>query len=450
MMPSMTMLLWLGLSTIPTILGLCVHPEATVFGTSLRAALTTLGIWSTAGVVVFSIVDVVRSPSMSRILAEREIGDVMSVGARNAVRIKLRNQNSQSVVVAVHDEPPMPGDISDLPFHIELPPNRGRYFVYHFTPHRRGKNRFGRLFLQARSRYGFWTLCSERRDSQPKEIRIYPDIQSVHAIELLARRNRLAEAGVKMSRLRGRGNDFDRLREYQREDEFRSIDWKATSRCQGLITREYVIERNQNVLFLLDSGRSMCNEIGGISHFDRALNSILMLSYVALRQGDTVGLMCCSNQVDRWVPPIRGRSAIQTLIRHTYDIEPSYHATDYNLLVEQLRQRYRKRSLVILVTHALDEVHLTSISRVMRELKSPHLVLGAFLRNVELFERLNQIPETDLQAFQVAAAADMLGTQTLQIASLQASGLMVLDVLPDELTGNLVSRYLDIKARHLL
>lgn len=438
MMPRMTMLMWLAASMLPTVLGFWVP------------AFTYLGVWGTVAVIIVAIVDVVISPTMAKIAVEREVGDVMSVGARNAVRIKLFNSNEHDVLAAVHDEPPMPGDISDLPFHIELPAGRGRYFVYHITPHRRGRNRFGRIFLQVQSRLSFWTLCSERMEPEPREIRIYPDIQSVHAIELLARRNRLAEAGVKMSRLRGRGNDFDRLREYQREDEYRSIDWKATSRCGQLITREYVIERNQNILFLIDSGRSMCNEVGGISHFDRALNSILMLSYVALRQGDTVGVMCCSNKVDRWVPPVRGKSAIQGLIRHTYDIEPSYHATDYKLMVEQLRQRYRKRSLVVLVTHALDEVHLTAISRVMRELKTPHLVVGAFMRNVELHDRLNELPATDLQAFQVAAAADMIGTQALQIANLHASGLYVMDVLPEELTANLVSQYLDIKARHLL
>jgi uncharacterized protein (DUF58 family) len=291
-------------------------------------------------------------------------------------------------------------------------------------------------------------LQSERETDQP--VRVYPDIQAIHRVELLARKNRLAEAGVKMSRLRGRGSEFDRLREYRRGDEFRSIDWKATARHQELISREYVVERNQNVLFLLDCGRSMCNETDGITHFDRALNAVILLSYVALRQGDTVGIMACSNRVERWVPPVRGIRSVQSLIRQTYELEPTYEATDYGLMTEQLRVRYRKRSLIVLVTHALDEVHLANIGRHMRELRSPHLVLGAFLNNVPLSERLNEIPEGDLDAFQIAAAAEMTAAQALQVSHLEKSGLLVTNCSPENLSAELISQYLEIKARHLL
>tara|TARA_R110002049_G_scaffold100571_1_gene244784 strand:- start:146 stop:1048 length:903 start_codon:yes stop_codon:yes gene_type:complete len=299
-----------------------------------------------------------------------------------------------------------------------------------------------------KSRFGLWTIYDERDIRQ--EIKIYPDIQSVRGVELLARRNRLAEAGIKLSRLRGRGTDFDRLREYRRGDEFRSIDWKATSRHQELISREYVVEKNQNIIFLLDCGRSMCNADEGVTHFDRALNAAILLSYVALRQGDTVSLMACSNKVECWVPPIRGASSIQKLIRQVYDLTPIYEASDYQLMSEQLQLRYRKRSLVVVLTHALDEVHLEYLGNALRMMRWPHLVLSAFLRNVPLENRMNSIPETDREAFQIAAAAEIVSSQATQIAALQKSGLLVLDTLPENLSVNLISRYLDIKARQLL
>lgn len=435
----MPRLYWLGLfalAGIPLVIG--------VFNPAIRQ----VGVLLTSLVFAAGLLDLLLSPSLSKVDVRREAGEVMSVGARNPVKIWLKNNNRMPIVVEIHDVPPMPCAYFDLPFRAELPPGRERAFVYHVQPHHRGKNKFGKVYLQCRSAFGFWTLCDDRPIPQP--VRIYPDIQAVHGIELLARKNRVAEVGVKLSRLKGRGTEFDRLREYRREDEYRSIDWKATARHEELISREYVVERNQNILFLLDCGRSMCNALDGITHFDRALNAAIMLSYVALRQGDTVGILACSNRTERWVAPVRGASAIQTLIRQTYDLEPTYDASDYSFMVEELRRRYRKRSLVVLMTHALDEVHLGSISRHMRELKSPHLVLGAFLRNVPLYERLDTIPETDLEAFQVAAAAELIATQTVQIAELQKVGLLVLDTLPEQLSANLISQYLEIKARHLL
>lgn len=436
MTPRMSLMGLVAMAAVPLIAGI------------FNPVVAEAGGWLMVLIALVAAVDAFISARPANIEVEREAGDVMSVGAKNAVRINLRNRNRTPIVVEVHDEPPGPCTIHELPQSATIGVDARHTFTYHVEPHHRGRNRFGKLFLRSNSRLRLWTFTDLREADQP--VHVYPDIQAVHRVELLARQNRLAEAGVKMSRLRGRGNEFERLREYRREDEYRSIDWKATARHQELISREYVVERNQNLLFLLDAGRSMCNETEGVTHFDRALNAAILLSYVALRQGDTVGIMVCSNRVERWVPPVRGTGAVQSLIRQTYELQPTYEASDYGLMVEQLRMRYRKRSLVVLVTHALDEVHLANIGRHMAEMRSPHLVLGAFLRNVPLHERLDEIPSTDLEAFQIAAAADMMAAQSKQVARLEKSGLLVTDSLPENLSAELISQYLDIKARHLL
>jgi uncharacterized protein (DUF58 family) len=411
-------------------------------------SFTVIGVFGAVGIFMFALFDLLLSPSPGRIDVRREVGEVLSVGAKNPVRILLRNRNRTDVKLKVHDEPPAPCDFEDLPFELTLKPGKIHAHLYLVEPHHRGKNHFGTVFLQLTSRFRFWVLTQNYDLEQ--EVKIYPDIQAVRGVELLARMNRLADAGVRLSRLKGRGSEFDRLREYRREDEYRSIDWKATARYQDLISREYVVEKNQNLLFVLDSGRSMCNEHEGITHFDRALNAVILLSYIALRQGDTVGVLAGANRIERWVPPVRGQNGIQSLIRQTYDLMPAYEATDYDLLAEQIRSRYRKRSLVVLVTHALDEIHLQAIGRGLRQLKRPHLVLGGFLQNVQLHERMNAIPKTDREAFQIAAAAELIASQSIQIKELELSGLLVLDTTPDEFSSGLISQYLEIKARHLL
>lgn len=436
MMPRMRLLGLVALAGVPIALGVMLPP------------LAPLGVLLTITVVGLAIVDLLLTPSLRKIDVAREVRDVLSVGARNPVTIGLRNRHNSPVELTVHDEPPLPSAWFDLPFTVTLPPKQRQGVIYHVQPFQRGKNRFGKVHLRLKSRLGLWYLIDERDVS--RDVKIYPDIQAVRKVELLARQNRLAEAGVRMSRIRGRGSEFDRLREYRREDEYRQIDWKATSRHQDLISREYVVERNQNVLLLIDCGRSMCNAAGGVSHFDRCLNAAILLAYVALRQGDTVGIMACSNQLERWVRPVRGLGSIESLISQVYDLTPKYEATDYALMVEELRRRYRKRSLVILLTHALDELHLETISDHVRQLRTPHLVLTAFLQNVPLLERLNTIPETDLEAFQVAAAAEVVALQETQLAALRKTGLLVIDAVPEGLSGQVISRYLDIKARHLL
>lgn len=410
--------------------------------------LNGIGVMLVLVVLIVGLVDLVLSPRLGLVDVSREVGDIISVGVNNAVRLRLKNRGPRDLTVELQDEPPEPSDRPDLPLSVVLRPNRERVASYQLEPHRRGRSTFGSVHIRCRSRLGLWQLQETRHLPQP--VSIYPDVQQVHRVELLARMNRLAEAGVRMSRLRGRGNDFDRLREYRREDEYRSIDWKATARCRELVSREYVVEKNQNVLFLLDQGRSMCNEADGISHFDRALNAMIFLSHVALRQGDTVGVLTCSNQVERWVPPVRGVGAVRSIVRQTYDLKPVYEATDYEAMVRNLRTRYRKRSLVVLLTYALDDVHLKTISDHMRMLRRPHLVMGAFLRNVPLQERVESMPTTEREAFRIAAAADLLAAQSKQLAELEQSGLLIVDAVPERLSAELISGYLEVKARHLL
>lgn len=419
-----------------------------LLGSVWLPALGLLGVVLTVGLAVAALLDLLLTPPLSQIEVAREVRDVLSVGARNPVTVWLRNRARRALTVVIHDEPPQPCAMFELPFSVELPPGVKASRTYWIEPFHRGDNAFGPLHLRATSRWGLW-LLSDVRDLL-KAVRIYPDIQAVRQVELLARQNRLAEAGVRLSQLRGRGSEFDRLREYRREDEYRGIDWKATARHQSLISREYVVERNQNLLLVLDSGRSMCNARDGVTHFDRALNAAILLAYVALRQGDTVGVLAGANQIQRWVRPLRGMGAIESLIRQVYDLQATYEATDYELLTEELRRRYRKRSLVIVLTHALDELHFETIAGQLRRLRSPHLVLGAFLENVPLRERAEMVPETDLEAFQVAAATEMIAAQQAQIARLQQSGLLVVNTQPEMLSSRLISRYLDIKARHQL
>lgn len=426
----------LALASVPLIVGVW------------EPAIGQMGVLLTLLIFAVALVDLVVSPRPHLIEVERTVADVLSVDARNLVTIWLRNPTSSRLYLDIHDEPPQPCTLLELPASVDLGPHQATQITYHVKPHHRGRRHFGQVFLRTRSRLHFWELTDQR--DLPREVKIYPNIQAVHSVELMARHNRAAEAGVRLSLLRGRGTEFDRLREYRREDEYRSIDWKATARTKQLISREYVVERNQNIVFLLDCGRSMCNELDGITHFDRALNAAILLSYIALRQGDTVSWLASGHRVHRYVPALRGAPSMQSLIRQTFDLEPTYHTTDYQLMADELRQRHRKRSLVVLLTHAIDEVHLQDVGQTLKQLLFPHLVLGAFLKNVPLHHRMTSFPRTNLEAFQVAAAASLVEAQSRQIAEFERHGLLVIDALPDQLSSQLISRYLDIKARHLL
>jgi uncharacterized protein (DUF58 family) len=235
----------------------------------------------------------------------------------------------------------------------------------------------------------------------------------------MARQNRLSEIGVRMVRMPGQGREFERLREFRYGDEIRQIDWKATARQRQLISREFNVERNQNIVIMVDCGRFMRNETDGISYLDRALNSAIMLSYIALGQGDNVSLLAFSNKIERFIRPVRGKPGIQSILRSTYDIQASHQCSDYSMALEYLTTVQRKRALIVLITFVTDELQLRVIGESLKLRSLPYLPLCVCCRMWACEQMANRIPETDLDAYHTAAAAQILTGQSHEAASLR-------------------------------
>lgn len=420
--------------------------------------LLVAGVWfprlSLAGLVangvlaLVAITDLYRMVRPEQIEILRETSDVLSVGAANPVVLRVLSRAPRPITIEITDEPPVPSRSEGLPFEATLTPQREVEATYHLYPQKRGPNQFRNVYFRYRSPLGLWSQNVKRQ--LVDDVRIYPDIRTVRRFDLLAKRNRLSEMGLKLWRLRGKEGEFERLREYRREDEMRHIDWSATAKHQKLISREYTTERNQNIVILLDCGRSMLNETDGISHLDRGLNAAIILSYIALGQGDNVSLVAFSNRLERYVGPVRGKTAIRSLIQKTYDLEARHEASDYGLACEDLLRRQKKRALVLLITYALDDQHLDAIGRYLRSLISSHLFLCVLLKDLPLVGLAERVPETDVEAYQVAAAAEMLAAQERRLSVLRARGIHAIEVVPNELAAEVINHYLDVKARHLL
>ncbi|MFN9721515.1 MAG: DUF58 domain-containing protein [Planctomycetota bacterium] len=393
-------------------------------------------------------VDLMISPGPSSLEIHREISEVLSVGASNPARLLVQNKAALPLNVTLHDDPGELCEIDRLPQTVRVESGKEVEVSYAVRPRRRGASEMPAVHVRFPTRLGLWYRQQVRSLRTP--IRIYPDIRAVYRYELMARQNRLAEIGVRMVRMPGQGREFERLREFRYGDEIRQIDWKATARQRQLISREFNVERNQNIVIMVDCGRFMRNETDGISYLDRALNSAIMLSYIALGQGDNVSLLAFSSRIERFIRPVRGKPGIQAILRSTYDIQASPNASDYSMALEYLTRVQRKRALVVLITFVTDELQLRVIGDSLKLRSLPYLPLCVLLQDVGLRSMADRIPESDLDAFHSAAAAQILTGQFHEAASLRESGVMLIDTPPDLLTERLINEYLSIKARNLM
>lgn len=416
--------------------------------------------------VAVAIVDLFLLPRSKWIEAERTTQRAASLGVKHRVEIRLRNRSTRTIKLDLRDDLPEEFEADPAEFELMLPPRSRNDLHYQATARRRGRYTLARLYLRTVSRLGlwqrYWTVgCAS-------EVHVYPDMRQLEQYAVLARKNRLNLLGVRRSRRIGQDNEFERLRDYTLDDNFRHIDWRATARRQRLIVRDFQQNQSQRVVFLVDCGRMMTNfapsgarqpkppaatdeHAGeGLTFLDHALNAMLMMSYVALTRGDAVGLLTFSDEIHSYLPPRSGMSQMNRLLHASFDRFPRMVESRYDLPFAYLATHLRKRSLVVLLTNVIDEVNAEALRQHLTHVAGRHLPLGVLLRDRVLFDAVADAEQSDAALYRGAAAAGILSWRHEVLADLHASGSLVLDVFPDELTAPLVNRYLEIKARHLL
>ncbi len=382
-----------------------------------------------------------------RIVVERHAAAIFSVGRPNVVTIGLRNRSGRRISGIVADDPMVHATVSGLPIHFELAPNEESGFRYEVTPTRRGPRELNAITVRYSSPLGL--VSRQERSLIHAAFDVYPDVHAARSLELLRRQGR-QDARLGSLRVRGGDTEFERLRPYQRGDEVRHIDWRASARRDDATVRQYQAESNQNVVFAIDIGRSMRGESGDLTSVDHAMNAALLAADVALRGGDRAGLMAFDDAPRTFLAPSGGRTGAAKLTRAVYALEPGFAATDYRAAMAFLRSQVRARSLFVVFTNLLEPRSARDLASSLRGLLPRHLPLCVLMRDLDV-EALALAPSrSDSDLYVRAAAAEAIAWRDAIITKLRHAGVLVLDAAPGDVTPELVKSYLDIKARRLL
>lgn len=378
----------------------------------------------------------------------RDMPRTCSLGVPLTSELTVENRTSMTLTGAVRDDLPENFQSNPSEHRLRLPPMGRMTARRKLTPGRRGAFTLEYVYVRFASPLKLW-VRHLRLDAY-NQLNVYPDMKQLSDYALLARTNRLSLIGVRRTRRIGQDSDFERLRDYSRDDNYRHIDWRSTARRRKLTVRQFQSDQSQRVIFLLDCGRMMTNQRGGYSLLDHALNSTLMMAYVALSQGDSVGMLCFSDTIHSYIPPRGGKSQMNRLIQAGFDQFPRLVESRYDQAFLYLSSHCKRRSLVVLATNVIDEVNAGAVVDYLGNINGQHLPLGILLRDREMFEAADSPDGGAFNMYRAAAAADILLWRDQVLKDLEHRGVLVVDAFPDELTAPLVNQYLEIKAKHLL
>jgi uncharacterized protein (DUF58 family) len=481
----MQYVVWLLLVLLVALVALawrwCVYPHRPLVLLLLVPAFLSIwivvlpGVWPAVAVVdvciaIAAIADLVTLRDTARLSVERQVGLIASLAQRHKVTLTLINRSPRQWPVWIRDGVLAHLEAEPNEFTVVLPAERRATLEYHLRPLRRGAFELEHVHVRLRSAWGMWNRylrlpCHSR-------INVYPDMKQLGEYALLARTNRLSLMGLRRTRRVGQDNEFERLRDYTVDDNYRHIEWRSTARRNKLTVKDFQANQSQRVVFMIDCGRMMTGTSGGVSLLDHALNAMLMLSYVALARKDQVGLMCFSNEIHTFVPPKGGSGQMNRLLHAAYDRFPQMVESRYDDAFLHLASHVRKRALVVLITNVIDDVNAHQIERHLTTFTGRHLPLAVLLRDHAVYDALDVMDDelqlldklhpadsraasvlesvSDEQLYEAAGAADILTWRRHVLADLEMKGVLLVDAFPERLTGQLVNRYLEVKARHLL
>ena len=315
-----------------------------------------------------------------------------------------------------------------------------------FNPVRRGSDAIERLWARWQGPLGL--AYRQHRFAIDHRVLIAPDIRPVRSDAALLLRD--AQMG-EMARIdRGEGSEFEALTEWRSGMDRRTIDWSHSARHRILLAREYRIERNNQIVFAIDSGRVMCEPVAGLPRVDRAISAALLAAYSALKLGDRVSLFGFDSRPRISSGAVTGVRAFAQVQRLAAQLEYSSVETNYTLALATLSGELTRRALVIVFTEFTDQTGAEMMIRAASSMLSRHLLLFVVLADDELEELAAAEPESVDHVARAVTAAGLLRERRLVVSRLRHLGIHVLEARHDAVGPALVRQYLDFKRRNLL
>lgn len=380
--------------------------------------------------------------------AERSHSNLLSLGDKNKIHIRIRNKSNYKFNLKIIDELPVQLQIRDFAMYMEIDKKESRNLEYEIFPTSRGKYLFGNIHIYIHSRLG---LVSRKISFETEsEIAVYPSIIQMKKYELNAIKSFNKMLGFKKIRQIGHSYEFEQIKNYIPGDDNRSVNWKASSRRGELMVNQYEQERLQQVYSVIDKSRSMKMPFNGLSLLDYAINSSLVISNISLQKYDRAGLLSFSDRIGSVIKADNRKNQLTNILQALYNEKEHNLEANYELFYSGVRNLIKGRSLIFLYTNFESIYALERVLPILRKINKLHLLVVMFFENTELKDISEKESATVMDIYTQTIARKQLIEKTLIQQELLKHGIQAIKSKPEDLSINTINKYLELKARGMI
>lgn len=379
--------------------------------------------------------------------ASRIVGDRMSNGDDNEVSMHILSHYPFTVDAEVIDEIPFIFQVRDFSRKEQLKPEEPVTITYTLCPKERGIYVFGNIRVFVATRLGI--VRRRFTCGDPQDVKVYPSYLQLRRYEVSTLRTN-TDNGSKRIRRIGNATEFAQIKEYVPDDDYRKINWKASARRHQLMVNVYEDERAQHIYNVIDTGRVMQQSFKGMTLLDHSINASLVLSHIALKKDDNVGLATFNNKPGTFLSSSHHQMQMPHILEALYGIQTDFLESDFRTLSNHILKYIRKRSLIILYTNFFSIGAVRRQLPYLKQISRHHRLLIVFFEDNEQNEYMKSSPDS-VEEYYRHVVAEKYAHERKSIATLlQQNGILSVLTEPEHLTVDLLNKYIEIKMRNMI
>lgn len=382
------------------------------------------------------------------IKVRRRLPKIFSLGDANKVVLELTNQSDRKLMLTVIDELPVQFQKRDFKQTLNLTPGEHEKIAYELTPYERGEYNFGAVNVFLETHLGL----VQRRHQHDYEmsIPVYPSVLQMKKYSIMAFDRMTTQKGIKKIRRIGHSYEFEQIKNYVRGDDYRSVNWKATSRRNELMVNQFEDERAQQVYCIIDKSRAMKMPFEGLSLMDYAINTSLVISNIALQKHDKAGLITFSDKIGTTLKAEQKGNQLNKILHALYNEKERDLEANYQLLYQVARRLINGRSLILLYTNFESSYALDRVLPILRRINKLHMLVVVFFDNTEIRDFVNSEVTHMEGIYTQTVAQNFLAEKSAMVQKLRQYGIQAVLTRPEDLSVNTINKYLELKSRGLI